>query len=42
VPGLRHFWPRFAPGRLFDIPVSLGRLPRPTRYADLNPIPLYV
>jgi bacteriocin biosynthesis cyclodehydratase domain-containing protein len=42
VPGLRHFWPRFAPGRLFDVPVRLGRLPRPTAYADLNPIPLYV
>lgn len=24
VPGLRHFWPRFAPGRLFDVPVKLG------------------
>jgi ribosomal protein S12 methylthiotransferase accessory factor len=42
VPGLRHFWPRFAPGRLFDVPVSLGRLTRPTNYSDLNPIPLYV
>ncbi len=42
VPGLRHFWARFAPGRLFDVPVRLGRLSRPTRYARLNPIPLYV
>ena len=42
VPGLRHFWPRFAPGRLFDVPVRLGRLSQPTRYEDLNPIPLYV
>jgi ribosomal protein S12 methylthiotransferase accessory factor len=42
VPGLRHFWPRFGPGRLFDVPVRLGRLSRPTGYADLNPIPLYV
>ncbi len=42
VPGLRHFWPRFAPGRLFDVPVGLGRLTRPTNYSDLNPIPLYV
>ncbi|WP_406728612.1 TOMM precursor leader peptide-binding protein [Streptomyces sp. GD-15H] len=40
VPGMRHFWARFAPGRLFDIPVALGRLPRPTRYEDLNPAPL--
>lgn len=42
VPGLRHFWPRFAPGRLYDVPVRLGRLTEPTSYEDLNPIPLYV
>jgi oxazoline/thiazoline synthase len=40
VPGLRHFWPRFAPGRLYDVPVRLGRSARPTAYADLNPVPL--
>ncbi|MFI6876073.1 TOMM precursor leader peptide-binding protein [Streptomyces sp. NPDC050400] len=42
VPGLRHFWARLAPGRLFDVPVELGRLARPTEYADLNPVPLFV
>jgi ribosomal protein S12 methylthiotransferase accessory factor len=42
VPGLRHFWARFAPGRLFDAPARLGRVPRPTRYEDLNPIPMFV
>jgi ribosomal protein S12 methylthiotransferase accessory factor len=42
VPGLRHFWPRFAPGRLYEVPVRLGRLAEATRYEDLNPIPLYV
>ncbi|MYW51685.1 TOMM precursor leader peptide-binding protein [Streptomyces sp. SID8376] len=42
VPGLRHFWARFAPGRLFDVPVLLGRTPQPTDYQDLNPIPLFV
>ncbi|MEU5404262.1 TOMM precursor leader peptide-binding protein [Streptomyces sp. NPDC005963] len=42
VPGLRHFWARFAPGRLFDVPVRLGRLDAPTPYADLNPVPLFV
>jgi thiazole/oxazole-forming peptide maturase SagD family component len=42
APGLRHFWPRFAPGRLFDVPVRLGRLTRPTEYCALNPNPLYV
>ncbi|WP_336320132.1 TOMM precursor leader peptide-binding protein [Streptomyces lavendofoliae] len=42
IPGMRHFWARFAPGRLFDVPVGLGRLTSPTKYADLNPIPLFV
>ncbi|WP_165986451.1 TOMM precursor leader peptide-binding protein [Streptomyces sp. YIM 98790] len=42
VPGLRHFWARFAPGRLFDVPVALGRVAGPTAYEDLNPIPLFV
>ncbi|MGH1553838.1 YcaO-like family protein [Streptomyces sp. L7] len=28
VPGLRHFWARFAPGRLYDAPVRTGRLRR--------------
>jgi ribosomal protein S12 methylthiotransferase accessory factor len=41
VPGLRHIWPRFAPGRLFDIPVRLGRLEQPTAYERLNPVPLH-
>jgi bacteriocin biosynthesis cyclodehydratase domain-containing protein len=42
VPGLRHFWARFAPGRLYDVPVALGRLARPTPYEKLNPIPMFV
>ncbi|HEU0288132.1 MAG TPA: YcaO-like family protein, partial [Nocardioidaceae bacterium] len=42
VPGLRHFWARFAPGRLYDVPAALGRLPAPTPYEDLNPIALFV
>lgn len=42
VPGLRHFWARYAPGRLFDVPVALGRLAGPTPYEQLNPIPLFV
>jgi bacteriocin biosynthesis cyclodehydratase domain-containing protein len=42
VPGLRHFWPRFAPGRLFEVPVRLGRLTKPTAYDRLNPIPLFL
>ncbi|KSV64629.1 hypothetical protein N182_36435 [Sinorhizobium sp. GL2] len=27
VPGLRHHWPRFAPGRLYEVPVRMGWLP---------------
>jgi ribosomal protein S12 methylthiotransferase accessory factor len=38
VPGLRHFWPRFAPGRLYDIPVALGWLQAPIPEDQLNPI----
>jgi ribosomal protein S12 methylthiotransferase accessory factor len=37
VPGLRHFWPRFAPGRLYDVPVRLGKRDRPLREEELNP-----
>ncbi|MCR3751565.1 TOMM precursor leader peptide-binding protein [Lentzea californiensis] len=42
VPGLRHFWSRFAQGRLYDVPVQMGRLTRPRRYEELNPIPLFM
>jgi ribosomal protein S12 methylthiotransferase accessory factor len=42
APGLRHFWARFAPGRLFDVPVRLGRLAAPTPYERLNPFPMFM
>jgi ribosomal protein S12 methylthiotransferase accessory factor len=42
VPGLRHFWPRFAPGRLYDVPVRLGWLPEPLTEDQLNPIPMFL
>jgi ribosomal protein S12 methylthiotransferase accessory factor len=42
VPGLRHFWARFAPGRLYDVPVAMGWLQRPLAEADLNPNPIFV
>lgn len=42
VPGLRHFWARFAPGRLFDVPVRLGWLPRPLAEDELNPVPMFL
>ena len=40
VPGMRHFWARFAPGRLYDVPVGMGRRKRPLDEADLNPAPV--
>jgi ribosomal protein S12 methylthiotransferase accessory factor len=42
VPGLRHFWTRFAPGRLYDAPVRLGWLARPLAEDELNPIPMFL
>jgi oxazoline/thiazoline synthase len=38
VPGLRHFYRRFAPGRLYDIPVKLGWRDRQIAEDELNPI----
>jgi bacteriocin biosynthesis cyclodehydratase domain-containing protein len=38
VPGLRHFYRRFAPGRLYDVPVKLGLLDRPLSENELNPL----
>jgi oxazoline/thiazoline synthase len=37
VPGLRHFYLRFAPGRLYDVPVKLGLLDRPLSENELTP-----
>jgi oxazoline/thiazoline synthase len=37
VPGLRHFYRRFGPGRLYDIPVKLGLLDRPRAENELTP-----
>lgn len=42
VPGLRHFWPRLAPGRLYDVPVRLGWIPEPLTEAELNPIGMFL
>ena len=40
VPGMRHFWARFAPGRLYDAPLRMGRREHPLTEADLNPAPV--
>ena len=38
VPGLRPIWPRFAPGRLYDIPFKLGWHDSRLNESELNPI----
>ncbi|MBC7813473.1 MAG: TOMM precursor leader peptide-binding protein [Burkholderiales bacterium] len=40
VPGMRHFWARYAPGRLYDVPVQMGWLTAPTPENQLNPRPM--
>ncbi len=41
VPGLRHFWARYGEGRLYDVPVQMGWLPRALSEDELNPIPVF-
>lgn len=41
VPGLRHFFARFAPGRLYDVPVKLGWVNDKLKEDELNPIPVF-
>jgi bacteriocin biosynthesis cyclodehydratase domain-containing protein len=36
VPGLRHFYRRFAPGRLYDVPVKLGLRDTPITESELT------
>jgi ribosomal protein S12 methylthiotransferase accessory factor len=42
VPGLRHFWRRFGPGRLYDVPVKLGWLAAPLAEEQLNPVAMFL
>jgi len=37
VPGMRHFYRRFAPGRLYDVPVKLGLHNQPLPESELTP-----
>lgn len=37
APGLRHFWARFGPGRLYDVPVREGWIAQRLDEAALNP-----
>ena len=41
VPGLAHFWPRFAINRLFQVPVKTGWRDIPCAEEALNPVPFY-
>ena len=42
VPGLRHWWARFGPGRLYDVPVATGMLDAPLTESGLNPVPCFL
>ncbi|MCI0416100.1 YcaO-like family protein [bacterium] len=42
VPELRHFWPRFAPGRLYDVPLKQGWVSESLSEEQLNPIMIFV
>jgi ribosomal protein S12 methylthiotransferase accessory factor len=36
VPGMRHFWARFGPGRLYDVPAMMGWVEKPLTEDQLN------
>ena len=40
IPGLRSLWPRFAPGRLYDVPCETGELSARKKEHELNPVPI--
>lgn len=42
IPGLRPAFPRFAPGRLYDVPCALGWRTHPAAEQDLNPFPFFL
>jgi bacteriocin biosynthesis cyclodehydratase domain-containing protein len=42
VPGLRHFWRRTAPGRLYDVPVKMGWLQEKYTEPQLNPWSIFI
>lgn len=41
-PGLRHFWRRTGPGRLYDVPVKMGFLKTPLSETELNPFDMTI
>ncbi|MGB3532858.1 MAG: TOMM precursor leader peptide-binding protein [Microcoleaceae cyanobacterium] len=40
MPGMRHFWSRFGPGRLYEVPVKLGWRDVPTAEEQMNSTPM--
>jgi ribosomal protein S12 methylthiotransferase accessory factor len=40
APGLRHWWRRLAPGRLYDVPPAIGWIEAPRTEEQLNPLDL--
>jgi bacteriocin biosynthesis cyclodehydratase domain-containing protein len=42
IPEMRHFWARYAPGRLYDVPVQMGWLAKPLTESALNPVPIFL
>ncbi|NER34799.1 MAG: TOMM precursor leader peptide-binding protein [Oscillatoria sp. SIO1A7] len=42
IPGMRIFWKRLGPGRLYDVPVKMGWLSEPLEENQLNPIPIFI
>lgn len=41
VPGLRHFWRRLGPGRLWSVPERLGRAPVAPDEDSINPLSIF-
>lgn len=42
IPGLRHFWSRLGPGRLYETPVQLGWLQKTFYESEMNPTPFFI
>jgi hypothetical protein len=42
APGMRHFWARYAPGRLFHVPVMEGWLESAKTESELNPTAMFL
>lgn len=42
IPGLRHFWRRLGPGRLYNVPVEQGLLDQCKPESSMNPTPYFL